>query len=518
MPDRASSRRRLLLVNPWRRYRIQWDLQELCRVMGRKTAVHPLALPTVAALTPSSWDVRIVDEHMEELRFEKRWDLVGISALAPNTPRAYQIADRFRELGVPVVMGGPQASFNVEETLRHADSVVVGEAEGVWEECLADVERGALKPTYRRAAPCDFKASPRPRWDLVDTRNVMALGVQASRGCPYSCEFCLVRNMFGQKQRYRDLDDLVAEIRSLPKGQLAFVDDNLTANKPYARELMRALKPLKVSWMCQSSLEICEDEALLRDMAEAGCTSVVLGIESLNPESLKETGKFQNRIERYEEGIRRVHARGIHVIGMFIVGFDHDRADAFEQIFDFTLKNNLSQVMLNILTAYPGTDLYERMKREGRLACIDPEMLNGIFPTIRHNHLSQAEIFQLYFETVERFFAPGTIRQKALGVFGNGAFQRFNEADISLSDKARSFLYLLREHLFTSDREKRRLFTDLFGLVARGKASGGSVVEFLLLISSFSGYLRDFREYRDGVLEEIRRRDPGALVDSRPRP
>ena len=237
---------------------------------------------------------------------------------------------------------------------------------------------------------------PRPRWDLVRTRAVMALGVQASRGCPYGCEFCLVRHIFGPKQRYRDLDNLVEEIRSAGgraifvatnTDHITFVDDNLTSNKPYARELMRRLKPLKVSWMCQASLDVCEDEGLLKAMSAAGCTSMLLGIESLNPESLKETRKLQNRVERYAEGIRRVHRQGIHVIA-----------------------NQVSLIMLNILTATPGTDLFRRMEQTGRLSVIDPDLLNGMYPTLRFRNMSQTEVFERYFHTLERMFDYGEVR------------------------------------------------------------------------------------------------------------
>jgi radical SAM superfamily enzyme YgiQ (UPF0313 family) len=511
MKDTSGKRYRLLLVNPRRRYRYHWDLYELCRVMGKKTAVHPLALPTVAALTPPHYDVAILDEHVETIRYEPKPDLVGITALGPNVHRAYAIADRFRSLGVPVVMGGPQVSFTAEESLRHADSLVIGEAEEAWPECLADFEQGRLKPTYQRSGPYEFRTMPRPRWDLVNTRGVMALGVQASRGCPYRCDFCLVRNMFGEAQRYRDLDNLMDEIQSLPKRQITFVDDNLTANKPYARELMRRLKPLKVSWMCQASLEVCRDEELLKAMAEAGCTCMLLGIESLNPQSLAEAGKKQNRVDEYRDSIRRVHRQGIHVVGSFIVGFDSDRLDAFEKIYDFTMDNNISLIMLNLLTASPGTPLHARMKQAGRLRALEPEMVNGMYPTMQYRHISQGDIFEKYFETLEKMLRYDAVRKKALEVFGSGNFRRYNDKDIRPRDKLRSLCHLARHFLMTSDREKRRLFADLFALVFQHRVSVGNVVEFLLLIVSFNGFLQYTKEHRVEIQRKIRENDPGPL-------
>ena len=170
----TSSQKRysLLLINPKLRYRYHWDLKEICTIMRKKTAVHPLSLPTVAALTPAHYNITILDEEIEPITFNKTPDLVGITAVIPNIKRAYEIADTYRSMGVPVVMGGAQVSFNVEETLTHVDTVVVGEAEGAWEYCLNDFEKGKLKPVYKAKIRPLFKKSPIPRWDLVKTKDV----------------------------------------------------------------------------------------------------------------------------------------------------------------------------------------------------------------------------------------------------------------------------------------------------------------------------------------------------------
>lgn len=514
MAGPAGKRYSLLLINPRRRYRYYWDFKELCKMMRKRASILPLALPVVAALTPEQYDITIIDEEMEPLRFEPKPDLVGITAIGPNVKRGYEIADRFRALGVPVVMGGPQVSFNVEETLRHADTVVIGEAEGIWTQCLADFEAGRMKPTYKRDTIYDYAHPVRPRWDLINTGKLMTISVQASRGCPFKCDFCIVRNMFGQEHRYRDMDELIAEIKSLPKKQLGFVDDNLTANKPYARELMRRLKPLNVSWGCQASLDVTQDDDLLRDMAEAGCTSILLGIESVNPEALREQHKYQNRVEKYEEGIRRVHSHGIHVIGSFIVGYDADRLDAFEQIYEFTLRTNIAMVILNCLTAYPGTDLYDRLKAQGRISPIDPDLLNGVYPTMQYRHMSQTEMFNKSFETMARLFAPEVILQKAEKVFANGRFQRFSGGDLTVVDKAMCFWHLFRHLRLSSDPHKRKLFTELIRLGFRKKAAMGNVIQFLLLVLSFSGYHEFLLQNREEVLAKIRQDDPGPLERS----
>ena len=500
----------LLLINPRRRLRYFWDFKELCEVMGKKSPVPLLSLPTIAAITPAQYDIHIIDEEAEAVDFSLRPDIVGITALGNSVKRGYEIADRFRDKGIPVVMGGPQVSFNVELSLEHADAVVICEAEGAWQQCLQDFERGTLQPTYKNAAVCDFKKSPVPRWDLIATEKFMAIPVQVSRGCPYKCDFCAVRNMLGPRHRYREIDNVIAEIKALPKRQLTFADDNLTADKKYAHALMERLKPLKISWMCQASLDLCEDEDLLTKMAAAGCTSIFVGIESLDDASLKEAGKYHNKREKFEQGIKIIHNHGIHVIGSFIVGFDSDHLDAFDTIFDFTVKNAISMVSLNMLTAYPGTDLYDRMKQEGRVNAIDTDML-GIYPTMRYMHISQAEMFRKYFSVLEKMFSYEVVLQKAGITLGNGKFTHYNEADIGIMDKLRSMAYLFRQYLPTDNPAKKELYRMLFRLAREKKVSIGNVIEYLLLIASFNGYLQATAAHRAEILEEIEQVDPGPI-------
>jgi radical SAM superfamily enzyme YgiQ (UPF0313 family) len=506
----TNPRRSLLLINPKRKLRYLWDFRELCDVMGKKTPVPPLSLPTVAALTPAHYDIRIIDEEVEAVDFFLQPDIVGITALGNTIKRAYEIADRFREKGVTVVMGGPQVSFNVETSLEHANAIVIGEAEGAWEECLADFEKGTLRPTYRNTTPCDYKKSPVPRWDLIKTDEIMAMPVQVSRGCPYKCEFCVVRNMMGRRHRYRELDDVIAEIKALPKRQLTFADDNLTADKKYAHALMDRLRPLKVSWMCQASLDLCEDEALLAKMAEAGCTSILMGIESLDEASLQEAGKYQNKVEKFEQGIKTIHRHGIHVIGSFIVGFDSDRLEAFDKIFDFTARNAITMISLNVLTAYPGTDLYERMKRDGRISAVDTDML-GIYPTMRYKNISQTEMFRKFFATLERLYSYEVVLKKARQTLGNGHFTHFNGADIGVIDKFRSIASLFRQYLATDNPAKKDLYQLLFHLAREKTASVGNIVEYLLLIASFNGYLTTTAAHRAEILRKIQKGDPGPI-------
>lgn len=510
-----NKRYTLHLINPKRKYRYPWDLKEICQIMGRKTAVHPLALPTIAALTPDHYDIKIIDEEIEPINFNIKLDIVGITAMIPNISRAYEIADRYRSLGITVVMGGAHVSYNVEESLNHADCIVIGEAEDIWQKCLEDFEEGKLQSTYKTDKRPDFRTSPRPRWDLVNTSKIMAIGIQTSRGCPYACDFCLVPNLFGKRQRYRELGNVINEIKNLPKKQITFVDDNLTANKKYSRELIKLLKPLGVSWSCQASFDLFDDLELLEQMAGAGCSSIFFGIESLNPDSIKEAHKFQNKIDRYEQGIRRVQSIGIHVIGSFIVGFDSDTLKAFDDIYNFCARNSISFVQLNVLLAYPGTNFYQRLKADQRLNPIDPNLLNGIYPTIQFKNMSQTEIYHKYFETLAKIFDFDHIRQKALSVMGNTKFQRTNSADITLRDKFTSIAHLISLYLLSFNKQKRKLFLDLLALVRKNITSINVVVEFLLFISSFHGYLNYTKKHSVEILKIIEQYDRGPWVDKK---
>ncbi len=445
----------LLLISPRHAYRNMWTLKEVGHLVDKKVTSYPLALPTIAAMTPDHYDIRLVDEEMEPVPFDEKPDLVGISSMVTNTGRAYEIADRFRERGAAVVMGGPHTTLRYKESLDHADSVVVGEAEGLWEVLLEDFENNRLETMYKAKKRISLGRVPIPRWDLVDTGQVLSLNVQISRGCPNACEFCCVTRMFGSRQRYRDIDNVVEELKALPLKQVAFVDDNFTADKDYVRDLMRRMRPMGISWTCLAGVDVSNDRELLRAMADAGCNSILLGFESLNPQSLSEARKSQNRIEDYELTIQRIHRSGIHVIGAFVVGFDADTLEAFDQICAFADRNNISYVMLNMLTAFPGTGLYRRMKKQGRLLHVSPELLNGMFPSFRYKNMSEVDIFTRYFDTLERLYAFRDLRRKALNVLGTGCFRR-RKTGVGVAEKLAGVRSVLRELLLTRDGDKRR--------------------------------------------------------------
>jgi radical SAM superfamily enzyme YgiQ (UPF0313 family) len=356
--------RKLLLILP-RNERGYWG-----KVSEKgKTGFVRLSLPTIAALTPPHWDVEIVDARATPVDFDKKVDLVGITAFTAEIPSAYEIADGFRKKGTRVVMGGIHVSALPEEALNHADSVVVGEAEGVWEDVLRDAEKGELKPRYRASSLVELSGMPVPRRELLDRDMYVSCfhTIQATRGCPFHCEYCAVTAFFGNKYRTRPIDEVIREIKGFDTRDFFFVDDNIIGHKSYAKELFRALVPLRRVWGGQATINIAKDEELLSLYGKSGGKYVFIGFETLSEENLKKMSKSWNSPNGYGEAIRRIHKAGINILGSFILGLDEDTPSVFEKTYAFILENDIDAAQFHILTPLPGTELYRSMEQEGRI-------------------------------------------------------------------------------------------------------------------------------------------------------
>ena len=481
----------------------------MAKMFGKRRLMVPLALPTIAALTPDHYDIRIYDEEIEEIPRNIRPDIVGITTLAATAKRAFALGDRYRAMGVKVVFGGPYATFQQEEALKHGDSVVAGEAEGKWEKCLADFENGCMKPVYESEGYVEYKTQKPPRWDLVNMKRIFQVAIQVSRGCPFNCDFCLVSKNFGRKMRYREIVNVVEEIKAAPSKYFFFVDDNLTINKKYAKELMRAIIPLKISWGCMCSLDVATDDELLKLMADAGCFNILVGFESLNPASLDESQKHHNRGGSiYEEAIRKIHAAGIHINASFVVGFDNDTLEEFDRIFDFTLKYNLPHVNLHLLNAPPGTEVHRKFRDEGRLTYCDPELGVGHFPTVHYMNMSQIDLFDGYMETIARLYSFDTIRKKAEALFINGAFTRPG-GDISPLMKARLSWITFKEFVLTRDPERKKLFSFIMRLIRTKQIAIDKGLGFMLSMLGYNRHIREHQKNMDEYRKLVMGQDKG---------
>ncbi|MCA9437924.1 MAG: B12-binding domain-containing radical SAM protein [Candidatus Omnitrophica bacterium] len=351
---------RILLIAPASSH---WRGVGKHRIFNGKTfRFSLLSLLSVAAATPRDEDITLIDEQVDDIPWEGDFDLVGITCMTALAPRAYEIADRFRSRGIPVVLGGMHPTFMAMEALGHADGVVVGEAEGVWSRVLSDVRMGRMEGIYRAKAPASLDGLPAPRRELLNGKSYATLhAVQATRGCIHGCEFCAVSAFSGKRQRRRPVADVIEEIRSLPGKFVLFVDDNLTADRDYARQLFQEMIPLKKWWMTQSTLAVAEDTELVELAAKSGCIGLFIGIETFSKRNLEAVGKSINRVERYREAIARLHDHGIGVEAGIVFGFDSDGPEVFEQTLDLLDKIQVDLIQTSILTPLPGTRAFEKM-------------------------------------------------------------------------------------------------------------------------------------------------------------
>lgn len=336
-----------------------------------------LTMPLLAAYTPSHWKVTHTDEIVQKVNFEKKVDVVGITANTPAALHAYRLAAEYRRRGVIVVIGGPHATLMPEEVSAHADAVVVGEGELVWPELLRDVENGSLKRTYRSCELPDLQDMPRPRWDLIKGR-VYGKGVTiASRGCPYACEYCTIPQMYQRKMRYRPISAIVEELQHMPGRALVFWDDNIGANRSYAKELFRAIAPYRRWWTSQATSDVAFDDEFMELAAQSGCKALFLGLETISQSNLIGANKAHNKVDNYKEIIRRFHYYGIAVQAGTVFGFDHDDRSIFRTTTEFYREVGLDSATISVLIPFPNTPLYRKLDAEGRILTKDWSKYNG---------------------------------------------------------------------------------------------------------------------------------------------
>ncbi|MFH1486160.1 MAG: radical SAM protein [Chloroflexota bacterium] len=413
---------RLLLINPsnplvsvlkvkesrWNRYRV-WK---------------PLSLMVLAGLTPPEWDISIVDENLGEPDYPAmpRPDLVGITAFTSQANRAYQVATHFRRQGVSVVMGGIHATMCVDEAMERVDSVVTGEAEGVWPQVLEDARHGSLKRRYDGGL-AKINDVPLARHDLLAAG--YALGaIQTTRGCPLNCSFCSVTAFNGTQYRQRPISDVVREFQLIREKRVLMVDDNLIGTGPRhiarAKDLFRAMTQanLRKEWFAQVTINFADDEELLALAAKAGCRGVFIGFESPAPEGLLALGKKFNLLNGrdFRASVRRIQRHNILVVGSFIIGLDIDEPGIGKRIAEVASQYGVDSLNTLFLTPLPGTRLWDQMKSENRIALDSfPEdwkyyTLN--FPVARYKHLSLDGIIQEMVSCNRNFYSMPRILRR----------------------------------------------------------------------------------------------------------
>ena len=332
-----------------------------------KNLAPPLNLAVVAANTPDDVRVTITDTYVEPIDWRKRPDLVGITSLTASVAGAIDLAKKFRAVGSKVVMGGIQATATPEEILQHCDAVVAGEAENTWPRLVRDFLAGKMERIYSSVEKPDLSQYKWPRRDLLKRRKYFVFNLlETSRGCPFNCMYCSDSTIYGKNYRFRPVEDVVAEIRSMSGRFFVFVDNNVVGNPSRAKELFRALIPLRIKWVGQASITMAYDEELVRLAKRSGCLGVLVGLETLKKNVLKTIGKPVDPA-RYIEYIDRIQRHGIFVQGEFIFGFDEDDQTVFDQTLEFAERAKLASARFAILKPYPGTRFYRQCVAEGRI-------------------------------------------------------------------------------------------------------------------------------------------------------
>lgn len=354
-----------------------WNNSESLRNYKHLWSGTSLGLLIIASLTPKSFDIEFIDENFNPVDYDKDYDIVAITAFTQQAPRAYQIADQFRTRNIFVVIGGIHATLMPHEAKKHANTVIIGEAEELWPKFINDFLNRTTKPFYENKQPVDLSRSPIPRYDLVDPNNHHTAWVQTTRGCPHQCEFCAASSIFGSKYRRKNVKQVEAEL-SLVKQRwrnpiVIFADDNLFVNKKHSVQIVKILGRLNIKWIAQTDLSIAKENTLLDLLRLNGCIFLFIGFESINPSNSK---YFSNKskltkIDSYEKAVHTIQSKGIGIMGAFIVGFDHDDKSVFKETCNFIIDNHLYGAQIAILTPLPGTKLRERLELEGRILSND---------------------------------------------------------------------------------------------------------------------------------------------------
>lgn len=367
-------------------------------------------MPYLAARVPPGWEVLHVDEEAERLDRHTKADLVAITFHTPSAPHAYDLAAHFRAQGVCVALGGPHVTLLPDEARLHADVIFIGEAEGLWEEFLADFENGSHRPVYRQIAVPSLENAPMARKELFHRKDGTGGVLFATRGCPNRCDFCAIPLMYPNGLRRRPIPDVAAEFASFRGKVIIFWDENIAADRAYAKELFHRISASRKWWSSQATIHAAGDDEFLEAAARSGCKQLFIGLESISQASMAEVHKGFNRVEHYSAAIARIHAHGIAVQAGIVFGFDHDTPEIFSATLDFLEDAGVQNATFNILTPWPGTPLFERLEREGRILSRDWKRYNGRMDVVYEpKRMSAAELLAGFRYANRRFYSLGSI-------------------------------------------------------------------------------------------------------------
>lgn len=488
-----------------------WTFDRILPSLNKKCVFPNLSLPTVAGITPREHEVVLCDENVEEVNFETDADIVGLTGYVVHKNRIFELADEFRRRGKLVVAGGPFASLCPEELQDKVDVLFIDEAEYTWPQFLRDYEAGSWKREYRQAEKPSMHDSPLPRFDLLKTDCYRTMTVQFARGCPFNCEFCDIIVMYGRRPRTKTVEQVMAEVREIHRlgiSNIFVVDDNFIGNKKEAKALLRALAvwgeqhDYPIEFMTEVTLNIAQDDELLRLMRQANFTTIFIGIESPRPASLIESKKTQNMRENLLDSVHRIQRAGMEVMAGMIVGFDHDDPSIFEEQFRFIQDARIPISMTGMLNAVPKTPLYERLRKAGRLIA---ESVGDqfVFTNIVPLGMSRVQLYQGYKLLLQRLYSYRNYRRRAMRLILNKGTQ-IKSRLIASSQDLGIFRRVLRDCILkASPRRAWMTLSLMIETALRRPRAIRDAVSFALLHKHLYEYMVDTCARIDDLIREI---------------
>jgi radical SAM superfamily enzyme YgiQ (UPF0313 family) len=339
--------------------------------------------------------------------------------MTANAPRAYYLTQEFKKRGKTVVLGGVHPTILPDEALQYADSVVIGEAEGVWHQLLKDFQNNNLKKKYHQPEPDISTYVPKNFSSLKSRRLFNIIPIMTTRGCPYDCDFCCVTDLFGKKIRHLPISNVIRDIKESKARNFMFLDDNIIGDKKYAKELFEALIPLNIHWVGQASISFAKDNELMQLAADSGCKNLFIGLESVCEEQMRALKKSYKELHDLEQALKRIRKMGILIHASMIFGFDDDTKNTFNNTLNFLIKNRISTVSFNILTPYPGTRTYSELKKEGRILTTDWQYYDHNTVVFRPKKMSPIELQVGKTNTRKRFYKTSCVLKRLWGNLDN---------------------------------------------------------------------------------------------------
>ena len=423
---------------------------------------QPLTLTTLAALIPEDIDVELVliDEGIETIPENLEADLVAMTVITGTARRAYELSEQFQQRNIPVVLGGPHVTLVPDEAQQHANAICVGYAEETWPQLLHDFAKGEMQAIYKQRPDMSLGWDAFPKRELMNKRNFLTQAVfEATRSCMHDCEFCVAPAAWGRKQYQRPIDWIIEDIKQVGQKKIIFIDLNIISDKQYAKELFRRLIPLNIKWFGLSTVLLAHDEELKELLARSGCKGLLLGLETVSEQSLKDAKKRFNASVGYKEIIKDLHKLGISIQGCFVFGLDHDTPDVFDTTVEFAIDAGIDLPRFAILTPFPGTPIYNSMMTQGRILTHDWELYDGQHVVFQPRNMSVQELAVGHEEAWKKVYRWSSIAKRLWHA------RNFRPLAMSVNLGYRFYAHHLHEY-YTCDVQINTVFSNPFpGLV-----------------------------------------------------